>query len=117
MTPARLIATFVLAMALALAVVQQSALLRQTGYRLSELRAQIAGEQAELAVHRSHLSKLRNPQRIQALVSWLGLDLREPPVAAALAEAPAPPPAAAREGTGPTERRTSETSIAALTTY
>ena len=98
MTPARLAAMLVLATALALAVVHQNARIRQAGYELSEVRAQITEQRAELAIHKAHLSKLKNPQRILSLVAWLGLDLQERPV-------PAAPQTAA------------ERSVAALTTY
>ena len=80
MTPARLAAMLALATALALALVAQNARIRQAGYAVSELRAQIAEQRTELAIHKAHLSKLKNPQRIRALVAWLGLDLRERPV-------------------------------------
>ncbi|MCK4375295.1 MAG: hypothetical protein KAX19_08200 [Candidatus Brocadiae bacterium] len=80
MTPGRLIYLMVLATLLALAVVRQSAGLRQCGYRLEELRRESSERRAEHTAHRAHLSKLKNPQRILGLVNWLGLELRERPI-------------------------------------
>lgn len=80
MMSGKLVYGLVGATALALAVVYESAALRRTGYRLQELRAEIAEQQAERSIYQSHLSKLRNPQRIMRLVAWLGLDLQEPHV-------------------------------------
>lgn len=82
MTPTRSAALLVLATAFALAVVYQNARIRQTGYELSGLYGKIAEQRAELALHKAHLSKLKSPQRIIALVAWLGLDLQERPVVA-----------------------------------
>jgi len=82
MTSTRLAALLVLATAFALAVVYQNARIRQTGYELSGLYGKIAEQRAELALHKAHLSKLKSPQRILALVTWLGLDLQERPVVA-----------------------------------
>jgi cell division protein FtsL len=107
MTPARLAAVLVLATVLGLAVVHQNAHIRQAGYELSALNGRIAEQRAELAIHKAHLSKLKSPRRILALVDWLGLDLRERPVA------PAAPQVAAAEDAS----RTTERSIAALSTY
>jgi hypothetical protein len=81
MTPARLLYVLALVTALALALVWQSARVRQAGYRAAELRAQIAEQKAERAVHGAHLSKLRSPQRVVSLVRWLGLELEERTVA------------------------------------
>jgi len=77
MTPRRFLYILGLVTALAMTVVWQSAALRGTGYRLEELRSQIAEQRAEQAIHRAHLSKLKNPRRILALAEWLGLDLEE----------------------------------------
>ncbi|MHC4592142.1 MAG: hypothetical protein ACYS8L_05545 [Planctomycetota bacterium] len=84
MTPGKLVYVAALATGLALAVVWQSAALCEAGYRLEELEAQAAEQEAEGAIYESHLSKLKNPQRILGLVAWLGLDLREKSVAQAL---------------------------------
>jgi hypothetical protein len=75
MTPAKSIVCILLATALALAVVHQSATLRRAGYRLEEVRREIAEEKADYAVHEAHVCKLRSPQRILALAERLGLDL------------------------------------------
>jgi len=92
-----------LAAALALGVVWQGVQMRTTGYRLQEARAAIHEEEATADAHRAQLSKLRSPQRIVGLVSWLELDIEERPATAAAdiatlltAEArdPGPPPPA-----------------------
>jgi len=112
MTPTRLAAMLLLATALALAVVHQNARIRQAGYELSELHGRIAEQRAELAIHKAHLSKLKSPQRILALVAWLGLDLQERPVA------PTSPRAVAVEASAQPDTRTgTERSVAALSTY
>ncbi|NLW49461.1 MAG: hypothetical protein GXY85_01275 [Candidatus Brocadiaceae bacterium] len=80
MTPIRVTAIIFLATALALGVVWQNARIRQVGYELSALNGRLAEQRAELAIHKAHLSKLKSPQRIVALVEWLGLDLQERPV-------------------------------------
>jgi hypothetical protein len=81
--PAKLLYFMLLATFLALAVVWENAALRHAGYRLEQLRAQVAEQRAEQIVNQVHLSKLRNPQRILGLVKWLGLDLCEQSVAQA----------------------------------
>ncbi len=83
MTPTKLLYALALLTALALALVWQSARIRQSGYRVAELRAQIAEQKAELALHEAHLSKLRSPQRIVGLARWLGLELEQRAVVAA----------------------------------
>ena len=110
MTPIRLTAMLVLATALALAVVHQNAQIRQTGYDLSALRGQIGEQRAQLAMHKAHLSKLKNPQRIIALVEWLGLDLEERPVV------PAAPAVAAKDAPPSDGQPAAERSVAALST-
>jgi cell division protein FtsL len=82
MSPAKLAYLVVLGAALALAVVWQSARMREVGYRTQELRTELNQCHAELAARRAHLSKLKNPRRIVALVDWLGLELHEPEPAA-----------------------------------
>ncbi|MCK4284287.1 MAG: hypothetical protein KAX44_08220 [Candidatus Brocadiae bacterium] len=82
-----------LATALALCVVWQNAGLRTLGYRLQDLREEIAEQEAEGAIYLAHLSKLSNPQRIAGLIAWLGLDLGTHPVAQA-----APMPRQSTEG-------------------
>jgi len=79
--PAKLLYFMLLATFLALAVVWENAALRRAGYRLGQLRAQVAEQRAEQIVNQAHLSKLRNPQRILDLVKWLGMDLCEQSVA------------------------------------
>lgn len=79
MAPGRFIYAVVLATMLALCLVRQNAALRTVGYRLEDLREEIAEEEAERAIYLAHVSKLRNPQRILSLVAWLGLDLCERP--------------------------------------
>ncbi|MHC4480124.1 MAG: hypothetical protein ACYS1C_04030 [Planctomycetota bacterium] len=129
MTPGKLGYLILLSTLLALGVVWQSATIRQTGYRLEELQDQIAEQEAEAALFQAQLSKLRNPQRIVALVNWLGLELQEravPPtemivervrsaaVVAVLPDEPEPaPPAPARQELGEPE----EVSVAALTPF
>ncbi|MHC4789694.1 MAG: hypothetical protein ACYS8K_10905 [Planctomycetota bacterium] len=129
MTPGKLGYLILLSTLLALGVVWQSATIRQTGYRLEELQDQIAEQEAEAALFQAQLSKLRNPQRIVALVNWLGLELQEravPPtemivervrsaaVVAVLSDEPEPaPPAPARQELGEPE----EVSVAALTPF
>jgi hypothetical protein len=81
----RILFGMALATALALAVVCQSASIRSAGYRLQELREQLGEQRAELAIHRAHISKLKNPGRILRLAEWLGLELEERPVVAASA--------------------------------
>jgi cell division protein FtsL len=78
MTPAKSVFCILLATALALAVVHQSAVLRQTGYRLEQVSREIAEEKTEYAVHEAHVCKLRSPKRILALAEQLGLDLEHP---------------------------------------
>jgi hypothetical protein len=113
MTPTRLAAILLLATGMALAVVHQNARIRQAGYDLSGLYGQIAEQRAELAIHKAHLSKLKSPQRILALVEWLGLDLRERPVVPA-----GPQVAAAEEVPEAAEAALSgERSVAALPRY
>ena len=112
MTPTRLAVMLVLATTLGLAVVHQNARIRQAGYELSALNGRIAEQRAELAIHKAHLSKLKNPQRILALVAWLGLDLQEPPVAPAAPQVAAAEDVPAADGQAGTER-----SVAALSTY
>lgn len=92
MTPTKSIVCILLGTALALAVVRQSAILRQAGYRLEELRGDIAEEKAEYAVCEAHVCKLRSPKRILALAERLGLELERP------APSPAAPVEAAPEG-------------------
>ncbi len=70
-----------LATALALCVVWHNAGLRTLGYRLQDLREEIAEQEADRAIYLAHLSKLSNPQRIAGLIAWLGLDLGQHPVA------------------------------------
>ena len=84
-----------LATALALCVVRQNAALRAAGYRLQDLREEIAEQEGERAVYHAHLSKLKNPQRIQSLLACLGLDLCERPVTVPHAPEPGPDPIAA----------------------
>jgi len=86
MTPGKFFYLLGLATALALCVVRQNAALRTAGYRLQDLRDEIAEQEGERAVYRAHLSKLKSPQRIRSLLACLGLDLCERPVAT-----PAPP--------------------------
>jgi len=81
MTPGKVAYVILLGTVLALAVVWQNALLRNTGYHIQELRTQTAEQRSQRAAYRAHLSKLRNPRRIVRLVAWLGLDLRAPSVA------------------------------------
>jgi hypothetical protein len=78
MTTPKAIACILLATALALAVVYQSAALRQAGYRLEEARRDIAEEKADYAVYEAQVCKLRSPQRILALAERLGLELERP---------------------------------------
>jgi hypothetical protein len=78
MTPAKFVVCILLATALALAVVYQSTTLRRAGYRLEEVRREIAEEKADYAVHEAHVCKLRSPQRILALAERLGLNLERP---------------------------------------
>jgi len=81
---ARCIYAMLIATALALALVWQGAEVRSVGYELEELREQVAEQKALSAIYEAHLSKLKSPQRVTALVAWLGLDLEEPvPPAAA----------------------------------
>ncbi len=75
--PSRLLYFMILATFLALAVVWENAALRRAGYRLEQLRAQVAEQRAEKVAYQAHLSKLRNPQRVLGLVKYLGLDLSE----------------------------------------
>jgi hypothetical protein len=82
-----------LASALGLVVVCQSTFMLRRGYQLQQLRAQITEQQAERAVYRAHLGKLRNARRIMRLVAWLGLELQEPKVSVAKSEADADQPA------------------------
>jgi len=89
MAPSRALYVLLIATALALAVVWQNTLQRQAGYRLQELDSEIAEQEAQQAVQKTHVSKLRNPQRIRQLASEYGLELRQPPV-----EAQVPPDAA-----------------------
>jgi cell division protein FtsL len=93
MTPRRYACLLALATALALGVVWQSAALRGAAYRLEDLRARVTEQKAELALHRAHVSKLKNPRRILGLAEWLGLDLRERavPPARAIVRRGAPP--------------------------
>ena len=83
MTPARVVYITVVGTILALALVLQSAAIRESGYRLEELRAEIAEGQTENAMHLAHISKLKSPRRVLALVEALGLGLEERPVPAA----------------------------------
>ncbi len=78
MSPAKLAYLVILGAALALAVVWQSAQMRRVGYRTQDLRTELNQWHAELAARRAHVSKLKNPRRIVALVDWLGLELHEP---------------------------------------
>ena len=64
--------------ALALCVVWQSSVARQSGYRLEELRREIASSEAEVHKYEAQLSKLKSPQRILSLLDQFGLDLLEP---------------------------------------
>ncbi len=95
MTTGKTIYVLALATALALAVAWQGARLRRTGYRVQELKEAVAQQQYRCDMYRAHLSKLKSPQRITALVEWLGLDLLEQPphlAESALAEATQPEP-------------------------
>ncbi|MGD2174323.1 MAG: hypothetical protein PVJ27_02885 [Candidatus Brocadiaceae bacterium] len=78
MTPGKVLLMMVLSAAFALAVVWQSAAMREAGYRLQDLRSQIVEQRARRAVYLTHLSRLKSPRRIVALLDWLGLDLQEP---------------------------------------
>ena len=80
MTPARVVYIALVATALALALVLQSAAIRESGYRLEDLRAEIAEVRTEHAVHLAHVSKLKSPRRVLSLVQTLGLGLQERPV-------------------------------------
>lgn len=93
--PGKVLYFMLLATVLALAVVWENAALRQAGYRLEKARAAVAEQRAQRIINQAHLSKLRNPQRILALVKWLGLDLRERTVPAVDATNPAEGVAAA----------------------
>jgi hypothetical protein len=64
--------------ALALVLVWQGAGLRATGYEVEKLQERIADQKALTAMYETHLSKLKNPQRVTTLVGWLGLDLKQP---------------------------------------
>ena len=68
----------VLVTALALVLVWQGAGLRATGYEVEKLQERIADQKALTAMYETHLSKLKNPQRVTTLVGWLGLDLQQP---------------------------------------
>lgn len=68
----------VVATALALVLVWQGAGLRATGYEVARLQGRIADQKALTAMYETHLSKLKNPQRVTTLVGWLGLDLKQP---------------------------------------
>ena len=80
MTPARAVYITALGTVLALALVLQSAAIRESGYRLERLRAEITEARTEHALHLAHISKLKSPRRVLALVETLGLDLQERPV-------------------------------------
>ncbi len=86
MTPARVVYITAVGTVLALALVLQSAAIRQSGYRLEELRAEIVEGQTENAIHRAHISKLKSPRRVMMLVEALGLGLEKRPVPAARTE-------------------------------
>jgi cell division protein FtsL len=88
MTLGKFIYLLAVATAVALCVVRQNAALRATGYRVQDLREEVADQEGERATYQAHLSKLRNPQRIQSLVAWLGLDLCERSVATPVARTP-----------------------------
>ena len=76
----RTIYVMLLATALALAVVRQGASLRHAVYNVEGLRNQVAEMDSMAATYRTHLSKLKNPERISGLVAWLALDLQQPSV-------------------------------------
>ncbi len=86
MTPARVVYITAVGTVLALALVLQSAAIRQSGYRLEELRAGIVEGQTENAIYRAHISKLKSPRRVMMLVEALGLGLEIRPVPAARTE-------------------------------
>jgi cell division protein FtsL len=78
MTPGKVISILLIATILALALVWQAAWRRQNGYRLDELRCEIAEQKAQRATYRNHISKLRNPRRITELAEQHGLELHRP---------------------------------------
>ncbi len=77
MRPGKTVCVIFLVALMALAVVWQSARMRRVGYRIDELRGRLRELRAERASYRTHLSKLKNPGRITALVAWLGLELQQ----------------------------------------
>ncbi|MCD6416090.1 MAG: hypothetical protein J7M08_05280 [Planctomycetes bacterium] len=77
MTPAKVLCVMLLGVLLALCVLRQSALMRQMGYRIERLQAQMERQQTERARYMAHISRLKSPRRIVGLIAWLGLDLQE----------------------------------------
>jgi cell division protein FtsL len=61
--------------ALALCVVWQGSLARQTGYRQELLTRAIERYEAEVQEHSAQISRLSSPQRILYLINYLALDL------------------------------------------
>jgi len=78
MSPAKSIVVMLLATTLMLVVVWQKAERRRMSYRLDAIQREIVEHNARQADLHAQIARLKNPERIRALVDRYGLNLHRP---------------------------------------
>jgi len=78
MDVARILYVQLVITALALCLLWQGIVIRQTGYRLEKLHREAEELTAEIEKYQAQVSKLKGPQRVVRLVEELDLNLEQP---------------------------------------